>query len=118
MLSLIQSAAEDKSWRVRPKVAQRFPTLRQKTNPEQSGYFILTSFVNPTHDSEEEVRIVAANSINEGVPSLSSDQLESIVPQLQGLAIYSRARVRSALGKTMGPLAQLGRDITQKVLLR
>jgi serine/threonine-protein phosphatase 2A regulatory subunit A len=118
VLGLLQSAAEDKSWRVRLKIAQRFPLLCKKMNPEQSGHFILTSFGNLLRDSEEEVRIVAANSISEGVPSLSSDQLQSIVPQLQGLAMDSSAHVRSALGKALGPLAQkLGRDITQKVLL-
>jgi serine/threonine-protein phosphatase 2A regulatory subunit A len=118
VLPLLQSGAEDKSWRVRLRISQRFPTLCKNLHPEQSGHFILTSFGNLLRDPEEEVRIVAANAISDGVPYLSADQLQSIVPQLQGLAMDSSAHVRSALGKAMGPLApKLGRDIAQKVLL-
>jgi serine/threonine-protein phosphatase 2A regulatory subunit A len=118
VLPLVQSAAEDKSWRVRLKIAQRFPTLCKKMSPDQSATFILTSFSNLLRDSEEEVRIVAANAISDAVPFLTSEQLQSIVPQLQGLAMDSSAHVRSALGKAMGPLAhKLGREISQKVLL-
>merc|ERR1719313_393739 len=118
VLPLLQSAAEDKSWRVRLKISQRFPILCKNMHPDQAGQFILTAFGNLLRDPEEEVRIVASNSISGAVAHLTSEQLQSIVPQLQGLAMDSSAHVRSALGKALGPLAQkLGRDITQKVLL-
>merc|ERR1712078_664393 len=56
--------------------------------------------------------------IGEAVPHLPPDQLQSIVPHLQGLAMDTCQAVHSALGKAMGPLAsKLGRDLTQKVLL-
>jgi serine/threonine-protein phosphatase 2A regulatory subunit A len=118
VLHLLQSAAEDKSWRVRLKLAQKFALICQKLQPDQTSQFILTSFGNLLRDTEQEVRIAATVAIGDAVGYLPADQLQSIVPHLQGLAMDTCQAVRSALGKTMGPLCtKLGRDLTTKVLL-
>merc|ERR1719359_805674 len=118
VLHLLQSAAEDKSWRVRLKLAQKFAVICQQLQPDQTSQFILTSFGNLLRDTEQEVRIAATIAIGDAVSHLPAEQLQSIVPHLQSLAMDTCQAVRSSLGKTMGPLCQkLGRDLTTKVLL-
>jgi len=118
VFQLLQAATEDKSWRVRLKLAQKFSILCQKLQPDQTSQFIVTHFGNLLRDTEQEVRIAATIAIGESVPHLPAEQLQSIVPHLQGLAMDTCQTVRACLGKTMGPLCtKLGRDLTTKVLL-
>jgi serine/threonine-protein phosphatase 2A regulatory subunit A len=86
ILILLQTAAEDKSWRVRLKLAQRFSLICQKLQPEQTSQFILTSFGNLLRDSEQEVRITSTTAIGEAVQFIASNCLRYSLVQRSCIA--------------------------------
>lgn len=123
-LSVIKSACEDRSWRVRLTVAKNFDQLCAAYGPEIMNSSLLPYFIQMMKDNEQEVRkeavrvIEACLSLPAGSNPLSSEQLQQfILPQFQSLALDPAQPVRAALAQVLGPVAKvLGRDLTQQQL--
>eukprot|EP00928_Gymnodinium_smaydae_P001530 TRINITY_DN10555_c1_g1_i1.p1 TRINITY_DN10555_c1_g1~~TRINITY_DN10555_c1_g1_i1.p1 ORF type:complete len:593 (-),score=159.25 TRINITY_DN10555_c1_g1_i1:85-1863(-) len=121
-LSVIQDAAEDRSWRVRLTVAKQFDQLCAAFGPEITASHLMQPFIALMKDNELEVRKEAVKIIEPCLKlatPFSSEQLQQhILPQFAALGADAAQPVRAALALVLGPVAKaLGRDVTQRQLL-
>eukprot|EP00440_Ansanella_granifera_P046811 gb/GFBE01050690.1/.p1 GENE.gb/GFBE01050690.1/~~gb/GFBE01050690.1/.p1 ORF type:complete len:593 (+),score=177.73 gb/GFBE01050690.1/:1-1779(+) len=121
-VSVINEAAQDRSWRVRLTVAKNFDQLCKAYGPELTAQKLMTPFINLMKDNEQEVRKEAVRVIEACLKlqdPLTSEQLQThILPQFQSLGLDSAQSVRAALAQVLGPVAKaLGKDVTQRTLL-
>ncbi|CAD7945122.1 unnamed protein product [Amoebophrya sp. A120] len=121
ILPIITAALEDRSWRVRLKVAERFAVLCEGLGQDAMTQFLLAPFSNMLKDIEQEVRTAATKAIGDLLEAdlLTQDQIQSyVVNYFQILALDNSQHVRAAVAKIIGPTGKkLGRDMTQKLLL-
>jgi len=121
-ISVIEDAAEDRSWRVRLTVAKNFDQLISALGPEITTAHLMGPLIQLMKDNEQEVRKEAVRVVEQCLQlprPLTSDQLQQhVLPQFQSLGIDSAQPVRAALAQVLGPVAKaLGRDVTQRQLL-
>uniref|UniRef100_A0A672SFB6 Serine/threonine-protein phosphatase 2A 65 kDa regulatory subunit A beta isoform-like n=1 Tax=Sinocyclocheilus grahami TaxID=75366 RepID=A0A672SFB6_SINGR len=122
MPTLLQ-AADDKSWRVRYMVADKFSELQKAVGPEITKTDLVPAFQNLLKDCEAEVRTAAANKVKVFCENLLEDSRETIImthilPCVKELVSDTNQHVKSALASViMGLSTILGKDNTVKHLL-
>uniref|UniRef100_A0A671R216 Serine/threonine-protein phosphatase 2A 65 kDa regulatory subunit A beta isoform-like n=1 Tax=Sinocyclocheilus anshuiensis TaxID=1608454 RepID=A0A671R216_9TELE len=122
MPTLLQ-AAEDKSWRVRYMVADKFSELQKAVGPEITKTDLVPAFQNLLKDCEAEVRTAAANNVKVFCENLPEDSRETIImthilPCVKELVSDTNQHVKSALASViMGLSTILGKDNTVEHLL-
>uniref|UniRef100_A0A673MU40 Serine/threonine-protein phosphatase 2A 65 kDa regulatory subunit A alpha isoform-like n=1 Tax=Sinocyclocheilus rhinocerous TaxID=307959 RepID=A0A673MU40_9TELE len=79
VMPTLRQAAEDKSWRVRYMVADKFSDLQKAVGPEITKNDLVPAFQNLLKDCEAEVRAAAANKVKEFCENLPEDSRETII---------------------------------------
>ncbi|CAD7969116.1 unnamed protein product [Amoebophrya sp. A25] len=105
ILSVISNALEDRSWRVRLRVAEKFAKLCEGLGADITGNFMLGPFANMLKDIEQEVRTAATKAIGDLLEAdlLTAEQMQSyIVSYFQVLALDASQNVRAAVAKVIG----------------
>jgi serine/threonine-protein phosphatase 2A regulatory subunit A len=124
---VIKDASEDRSWRVRMKVAMFFPDLCKAFSPTLVSNHLLKCQQQLLRDQEFEVRKATLNAIENAICNsspgqdlLTTDQISQfLMPELDRLVADSSKDVRAALANILGPLAKvLGEDKTKTVLFK
>uniref|UniRef100_A0A8C1DDU4 Protein phosphatase 2, regulatory subunit A, beta a n=2 Tax=Cyprinus carpio TaxID=7962 RepID=A0A8C1DDU4_CYPCA len=123
VMPTLRQAAEDKSWRVRYMVADKFSDLQKAVGPEITKNDLVPAFQNLLKDCEAEVRAAAANKVKEFCENLPEDSRETIImthilPCVKELVSDTNQHVKSALASViMGLSTILGKDNTIEHLL-
>jgi len=126
ILPQIRLAVEDKSWRVRYMIADKFSELQAAVGVgggAGAGAYLVEAFQALLRDSEAEVRAVTAAKVKAFALSLPADRCEAILmaevlPAVKELAADVNQHVKSALaGVIMGLAPLLGKDNTIEHLL-
>ncbi|KAI4895572.1 hypothetical protein NFI96_001878 [Prochilodus magdalenae] len=123
VMPTLRQAAEDKSWRVRYMVADKFSELQKAVGPEITKNDLVPAFQNLLKDCEAEVRAAAANKVKEFCENLPADSRETIImshvlPCVKELVSDTNQHVKSALASViMGLSTILGKDNTVEHLL-
>ncbi|KAL8848894.1 MAG: hypothetical protein Q9221_006119 [Calogaya cf. arnoldii] len=119
LLTALRTLFEDKSWRVRYMVADRFEKIAKAVDEETLNRDLVPAFVKLLKDTEAEVRTAIAGQIP-GFCGLLDRQtlLDHIMTPVEDLVSDSSQHVRAALGTQISGLAPiLGKDETIKHLL-
>ncbi|KAI9891360.1 MAG: Polyamine N-acetyltransferase 1 [Vezdaea aestivalis] len=119
LLTALRNLFDDKSWRVRYMVADRFEKIAKAVDEEVVTRDLVPAFVKLLKDTEAEVRTAIAGQIP-GFCSLLDREtlLDSIMSSVEDLVSDSSQHVRSALGTQISGLAPiLGKDETISHLL-
>ncbi|KAF2721238.1 MgPP2AregA, protein phosphatase 2A regulatory alpha sub-unit [Polychaeton citri CBS 116435] len=119
LLTALRSLIEDKSWRVRYMVADRFEKLAKAVDEEVVARDLVPAFVKLLKDTEAEVRSAIAGQIP-GFCQLVDRQalLRDIMPAIEELVTDSSQHVRAAFGNQISGLAPiLGKQETTEHLL-
>ncbi|KAF2219793.1 protein phosphatase PP2A regulatory subunit A [Elsinoe ampelina] len=119
LLTALRSLFEDKSWRVRYMVADKFEKIAKAVDEEVVSRDLVPAFVKLLKDAEAEVRSAAAGQIP-GFCALIDKQvlLHDIMPAIEDLVSDSSQHVRGAFGNQISGLAPiLGRQETTEHLL-
>ncbi|XP_070201288.1 serine/threonine-protein phosphatase 2A 65 kDa regulatory subunit A alpha isoform-like isoform X2 [Littorina saxatilis] len=123
VMPTLRQAAEDKSWRVRYMVADKFTELQKAVGPEITKNDLVPAFQSLLKDCEAEVRAAAAHKIKDFCQNLSADVRENIImtnilPCVKDLVADANQHVKSALASViMGLSPILGKDNTIEHLL-
>ncbi|KAI2656221.1 hypothetical protein H4Q32_013083 [Labeo rohita] len=123
VMPTLRQAAEDKSWRVRYMVADKFSELQKAVGPEITKNDLVPAFQNLLKDCEAEVRAAAANKVKVFCENLPEDSRETIImthilPCVKELVSDTNQHVKSALASViMGLSTILGKDNTVEHLL-
>ncbi|KAK5105798.1 Polyamine N-acetyltransferase 1 [Meristemomyces frigidus] len=119
LLTALRSLFEDKSWRVRYMVADRFEKIAKAVDEEVISRDLVPAFVKLLKDTEAEVRSAVAGQIP-GFCQLVDRQtlLTDIMPAIEELVSDSSQHVRAAFGNQISGLAPiLGKQETTEHLL-
>ncbi|KAL8994797.1 MAG: hypothetical protein Q9169_005333 [Polycauliona sp. 2 TL-2023] len=119
LLTALRTLFEDKSWRVRYMVADRFEKIAKAVDEETLNRDLVPAFVKLLKDTEAEVRTAIAGQIP-GLCTLLDRQtlLDHIMTSVEDLVSDSSQHVRAALGTQISGLAPiLGKDETIAHLL-
>ncbi|KAK4634301.1 Phosphatase PP2A regulatory subunit A [Fulvia fulva] len=119
LLTALRSLFEDKSWRVRYMVADRFEKIAKAVDEEVIARDLVPAFVKLLKDTEAEVRSAIAGQIP-GFCQLVDRQalLRDIMPAIEDLVSDSSQHVRAAFGNQISGLAPiLGKQETTEHLL-
>ncbi|KAI9736776.1 MAG: Polyamine N-acetyltransferase 1 [Cirrosporium novae-zelandiae] len=119
ILSGLRSLFEDKSWRVRYMVADRYEKIAKAVNEEVVARDLVPAFVKLLKDSEAEVRTAISGQIP-GFCALVDKEtlLNEIMGSIEDLVSDTSQHVRAALGTQISGLAPiLGKDETISHLL-
>ncbi|KAF2858275.1 protein phosphatase PP2A regulatory subunit A [Piedraia hortae CBS 480.64] len=119
LVTALRSLFEDKSWRVRYMVADRFERIARAVEEEVVQRDLVPAFVKLLKDNEAEVRTAIAGQIP-GFCQLVDRQalLRDILPAVEELVSDSSQHVRAAFGNQISGLAPiLGRQETTEHLL-
>ncbi|KAF2150982.1 protein phosphatase PP2A regulatory subunit A [Myriangium duriaei CBS 260.36] len=119
LLTALRSLFEDKSWRVRYMVADKFEKIAKAVDDEVLARDLVPAYVKLLKDAEAEVRSAAAGQIP-GFCALVDKEvlLHDIMPAVEDLVSDQSQHVRSAFGNQISGLAPiLGRQETQEHLL-
>ncbi|KAL8798740.1 MAG: hypothetical protein Q9182_006428 [Xanthomendoza sp. 2 TL-2023] len=114
LLTALRTLFEDKSWRVRYMVADRFEKIAKAVDEETLNRDLVPAFVKLLKDTEAEVRTAIAGQIP-GFCGLLDRQtlLDHIMASVEDLVSDSSQHVRAALGTQISGLAPiLGKDET------
>ncbi|TRY84876.1 hypothetical protein DNTS_017992 [Danionella cerebrum] len=123
VMPTLRQAAEDKSWRVRYMVADKFSELQKAVGPEITKNDLVPAFQSLLKDCEAEVRAAAANKVKVFCENLPEDSRETIImthilPCVKELVSDTNQHVKSALASViMGLSTILGKDNTVEHLL-
>uniref|UniRef100_A0A8C5PE80 Protein phosphatase 2 scaffold subunit Abeta n=2 Tax=Leptobrachium leishanense TaxID=445787 RepID=A0A8C5PE80_9ANUR len=123
VMPTLRQATEDKSWRVRYMVADKFSELQKAVGPEITKTDLVTAFQNLLKDCEAEVRAAGAHKVKEFCENLPADGRETIImnhilPYVKELVTDTNQHVKSALASViMGLSTILGKDNTIEHLL-
>ncbi|KAI9796944.1 MAG: Polyamine N-acetyltransferase 1 [Piccolia ochrophora] len=114
LLTALRSLFEDKSWRVRYMVADRFEKIARAVDEEVISRDLVPAFVKLLKDTEAEVRTAIAGQIPGFCGLLSHDTLlNDIMATVEDLVSDSSQHVRAALGTQISGLAPiLGKEET------
>ncbi|EON98039.1 putative protein phosphatase pp2a regulatory subunit a protein [Phaeoacremonium minimum UCRPA7] len=119
LLTSLRSLIEDKSWRVRYMIADRFEKIAKAVDEEVVSRDLVPAFVKLLKDNEAEVRAAVAGQIP-GFCALVERTvlLNEIMGSIEDLVSDSSQHVRSALGTQISGLAPiLGKQETIDHLL-
>ncbi|KAJ8606345.1 hypothetical protein MRB53_041014 [Persea americana] len=119
LLNALRNLFEDKSWRVRYMVADRFEKIAKAVDEEVVARDLVPAFVKLLKDTEAEVRSAIAGQIP-GFCQLADRQalLHDIMPAIEDLVSDSSQHVRAAFGNQISGLAPiLGKQETTEHLL-
>jgi serine/threonine-protein phosphatase 2A regulatory subunit A len=119
LLTALRSLFEDKSWRVRYMVAEKFEKIAKAVNEEVVTRDLVPAFVKLLKDSEAEVRTAIASQIP-GFCNLLGREilLNEIMTSIEDLVSDPSQHVRAALGTQLSGLAPiLGKEETIAHLL-
>ncbi|EME87395.1 uncharacterized protein MYCFIDRAFT_70333 [Pseudocercospora fijiensis CIRAD86] len=119
LLTALRGLFDDKSWRVRYMVADRFEKVAKAVDEEVVSRDLVPAFVKLLKDNEAEVRSAIAGQIP-GFCQLVDRQalLRDIVPAVEELVSDSSQHVRAAFGSQISGLAPiLGKQETTEHLL-
>lgn len=119
LLSSLRSLIEDKSWRVRYMIADRFEKIAKAVDDEVVSRDLVPAFVKLLKDGEAEVRTAVAGQIP-GFCALvdKNTLLNDIMETVENLVSDSSQHVRAALGTQISGLAPiLGKQETIDHLL-
>jgi serine/threonine-protein phosphatase 2A regulatory subunit A len=123
LMPSLKAAIEDKSWRVRYVVADKFVELQTGVGPDITKSELVSAFSALLRDNEAEVRAAAASKIKDFCHQLPLDSRESIImshvlPCVKDLVNDANQHVKAALaGVIMGLSPVLGKDNTIEHLL-
>ncbi|XP_046554169.1 serine/threonine-protein phosphatase 2A 65 kDa regulatory subunit A alpha isoform-like isoform X1 [Haliotis rubra] len=123
VMPTLRQAAEDKSWRVRYMVADKFTDLQKAVGPEITKNDLVPAFQSLLKDCEAEVRAASAHKVKDFCQNLSPDVRENIImtnilPCVKDLVSDANQHVKSALASViMGLSPILGKDNTIEHLL-
>lgn len=119
LLTALRSLIEDKSWRVRYMVADRFEKIAKAVDDEVVTRDLVPAFVKLLKDSEPEVRTAIAGQIPGFCGLLDRETLlNDIMTTIEDLVSDSSQHVRAALGTQISGLAPiLGKQETIDHLL-
>ncbi|OCK82245.1 protein phosphatase PP2A regulatory subunit A [Lepidopterella palustris CBS 459.81] len=119
LLTALRSLFEDKSWRVRYMVADRFEKIAKAVDEEVVNRDLVPAFVKLLKDTEAEVRSAIAGQIPGFCALLESETLlHEVMPSIEELVSDQSQHVRAALGTQISGLAPiLGKDETISHLL-
>lgn len=116
LLTSIKQAIDDKSWRVRYVVADKFVELQHAVGSEITKNELVSAFGNLLKDTEAEVRAAAASKVKEFSNNLPADSREAIImtnvlPHVKELVNDPNQHVKSALaGVIMGLSPVVGKE--------
>ncbi|KAL2416432.1 Protein phosphatase PP2A regulatory subunit A [Exophiala dermatitidis] len=119
LLTALRNLFEDKSWRVRYMVAEKFEKIARAVNDEVVTRDLVPAFVKLLKDSEAEVRTAIASQIP-GFCSLLDREtlLNELMTSIEDLVSDPSQHVRAALGTQLSGLAPiLGKEETISHLL-
>ncbi|KAK3190746.1 protein phosphatase 2A structural subunit [Lecanicillium sp. MT-2017a] len=119
LLTSLRNLIEDKSWRVRYMIADRFEKIAKAVDEEVVSRDLVPAFVKLLKDNEAEVRTAIAGQIP-GFCGLvdRSVLLSDIMPSIEDLVSDTSQHVRAALGTQISGLAPiLGKQETIDHLL-
>jgi len=118
ILPIIESLADDQSWRVRQELANRFPDLCTNL-PSDLAKRMLSFYAKLLKDRESEVRQTAASKLDEVCDRVrGSGIIELIVPCLDALAVDSVQNVRVEFSRSLvGLTPALGKESATKILI-
>ncbi|KAF2107411.1 protein phosphatase PP2A regulatory subunit A [Lophiotrema nucula] len=119
LLTALRSLFEDKSWRVRYMVADRFEKIAKAVDEEVVNRDLVPAFVKLLKDTEAEVRSAIAGQIPGFCALLERETLlHDVMPSIEELVSDQSQHVRAALGTQISGLAPiLGKDETISHLL-
>lgn len=119
LLTALRSLFEDKSWRVRYMVAEKFEKIAKAVNEEVVTRDLVPAFVKLLKDSEAEVRTAIASQIPGFCALLDREiLLNEIMTSIEDLVSDPSQHVRAALGTQLSGLAPiLGKEETIAHLL-
>ena len=123
LMQSIKQAIDDKSWRVRYVVADKFVELQNSVGPEITKNDLVQAFGSLLRDNEAEVRAAAASKIKDFCHNLPAETRETIImnhilPHVKDLVNDTNQHVKSALaGVIMGLSPVVGKDNTIEHLL-
>ncbi|KAK2812576.1 Polyamine N-acetyltransferase 1 [Emmonsiellopsis sp. PD_5] len=119
LLTALRSLFEDKSWRVRYMVADRFEKIAKAVDDEVLNRDLVPAFVKLLKDTEAEVRTAIAGQIPGFCSLLDRDTLlNEIMTTIEDLVSDPSQHVRAALGTQISGLAPiLGKEQTIAHLL-
>ena len=108
MLTALRTLFEDKSWRVRFMVADRFEKIARAVDETVLNRDLVPAFVKLLKDSEAEVRTAIAGQIPGFCGLLDRDTLlNEIMTSIEDLVSDPSQHVRSALGNQISGLAPI-----------
>ncbi|KAF2834491.1 protein phosphatase PP2A regulatory subunit A [Patellaria atrata CBS 101060] len=119
LLTALRSLFEDKSWRVRYMVADRFEKIAKAVDEEVVSRDLVPAFVKLLKDTEAEVRSAIAGQIPGFCALLERETLlHEVLPSIEDLVNDSSQHVRAALGTQISGLAPIvGKEETVEHLL-
>jgi serine/threonine-protein phosphatase 2A regulatory subunit A len=108
LLTALRNLFEDKSWRVRYMVADRFEKIAKAVDEEVINRDLVSAFVKLLKDTEAEVRGAIAGQIP-GFCALLDQQtlLNEVMPAIEELVTDASQHVRAALGTQISGLAPI-----------
>ncbi|KAF3354072.1 Sensor protein gacS [Verticillium dahliae VDG1] len=119
LLALLRSLIEDKSWRVRYMIADRFEQIAKAVDDEVLSRDLVPAFVKMLKDTEAEVRTAIAGQIPGFCALIDRNVLlNDIMGSIEDLVSDTSQHVRAALGTQISGLAPiLGKQETIDHLL-
>ncbi|KAH6671537.1 protein phosphatase PP2A regulatory subunit A [Plectosphaerella plurivora] len=119
LLALLRALIEDKSWRVRYMIADRFEKIAKAVDDETVSRDLVPAFVKLLKDSEAEVRTAIAGQIPGFCALIDRDVLlNDVIGTVEDLVSDTSQHVRAALGTQISGLAPiLGKQETIDHLL-
>jgi len=119
LLTALRSLMEDKSWRVRYMVAEKFEGIAKAVNEEVVTRDLVPAFVKLLKDGEAEVRTATCSQIPGFCNLLDRETLlNEIMTSIEDLVSDPNQHTRAALGTQLSGLAPiLGKDETISHLL-
>lgn len=119
LLTALRHLFEDKSWRVRYMVADRFEKIARAVEDELITRDLVPAFIKLIKDTEAEVRSAIAGQIPGFCRLLPKETLiQEVMPNIEELVTDQSQHVRAALGSQISGLAPiLGKDETITHLL-
>ncbi|XP_075243674.1 serine/threonine-protein phosphatase 2A 65 kDa regulatory subunit A beta isoform-like isoform X2 [Convolutriloba macropyga] len=123
VIPTLKTACDDKSWRVRYMVAEKFTELQKALGPDLTKNELVTVFQALLKDNEAEVRSMAAQQIKDFAEALPTSSRETVVmnnilPCVKDLVNDTNQHVKTALASVIMGLAPIvGKDITIEHLL-
>lgn len=119
LLTALRALFEDKSWRVRYMVADRFEKIAKAVDDETISRDLVPAFIKLLKDTEAEARGAIAGQIPGFCALVERDTLlHEIMPSVEELVSDTSQHVRAALGSQISGLAPiLGKEETINHLL-